>query len=83
MPERTLLAQAHWRGPGHELVSDRGLSHHFQAMWLLEDSVNKMLRNLVVFPLSRSSEVTVLFTQLPVLAALLAEGRGCVEAVSQ
>lgn len=61
-------------GPGHELVSDRGLSHHFQAMWFLDDSVNKMGRNSVIFPLSRSLEFTVLFTQLPLLAALLVAG---------
>ena len=41
-------------------------------MQFLDDSINKMGRNLVIFPLSRSLEVTVLFTQLPVLTALLA-----------
>lgn len=51
---------------------DRVLPHHFQAMWFLDDSIHKMGRNVVIFALSRSLEVCVLFTQLPVLAALLA-----------
>lgn len=51
---------------------DRGLSHHFQAVWFLGDTINKVGRNLVIFPLPWSLEVCVLFTQLPVLAALLA-----------
>lgn len=41
-------------------------------MWFLDDSINKMGRNLVIFTLSRTLEVCVLFTQLPVPAALLA-----------
>lgn len=46
------------RGPGPELVSDGGLSHRFQAMWFLDGSINTMLRNLIIFPPRRSSEVT-------------------------
>lgn len=41
-------------------------------MWFLDGFITKMIRKLVIFPLSRSSEATVLFTQLPVLTALLA-----------
>lgn len=40
-------------------------------MWFLDESTNKMGRKLVVLPLSRSLEVTVLFTQLSVLTACL------------
>lgn len=42
MPEHTLLARACYRGLGSELVSDRGLSHRFEAVWFLDDSINKM-----------------------------------------
>lgn len=72
MPEHTLLARACYRGLGCELVSDRGLSHRFEAVWFLDDSINKMGGGkMVIFSLSRSLEVIFLFTQLRVPADFL------------